>query len=514
MSFLDQINFVEKAREKKRRKEFLESLTPEQRGTLFDAAVDAQRKEFAAEKAGYGAGFDRAVDFARNGVASSFAPIALAPMIGFEGAALAAGGVVATSMSASAILTAQEKWTDYKASKLEQAATPINRKLFVSDSVTYDPSDATFKAATERRMASVQRVIGLSSMSVSDMQGLLKERTKEKEVVQADPQRPPMQFEGAISAGKTPEQAIAKESVDPVEAARQKQALAREAAQQLPAQPAPALQPETQPAPALQPQAPSVTPDVAAESGGAEAGPTSRVQVGKTRNILDLAKQSIAWGGVKLQDNNGKPVIETKDALLAPAVPFMNDDQRRERVDAMVDHAASKFAGKPLRLDGNEKFVAMAAESALARGLTVEVPEKHRKLVEEIEQRLTAQKKVAVADPEIEGAISAGTAPERVRAPEIDRTTAPENTTAPGRITGRLTALAETADERGLVMVTIQRAGASREAWVPASDNLKELVGKPVRFEPATPDQPARLVGLERQKQQQQSRAAGRELER
>ena len=471
MSFLDQINFIEKSREKKRRKEFLESLTPEERATLFDAAVDAQRKEIAAEKAGYTEGFSRAADFAKNGVTSSFAPIALAPVIGFDGAAIAAGGVVATSMSAAAILTAQEKWTDYKASKLEQAATPINRKLFVSDVVAYDPSDATFKAATERRMAPVHRALGLPSMSVSDLQGLLKERTKEKEVAPADLQHAALQFEGAISAGKTLEQAVAKESVDPVEAARRKQVLARETAQQA--------------------QARGMT-SASAEPGDSEAEQKKSVQIGKDRSLRDWVTQSMA-SGAKLLDNNGKTVIETQDALIAPVTPFMDDQKRRE---AMVEHAATKFAGKPLRLDGNDKFVALAAEAALARGLTVEVPEKHRKLVEEIEQRLAAQKEVAeeVEAPGIEGAISAGTSPER--------------------ITGRLTALAESADEHGVVKATIQRAGADHAAWVPASDNLKELVGKPVRFEPATPDQPARLVGLEQQKQQQQSRSAGREIQR
>lgn len=513
MSFLDHLNFAEKAREKKKRAEYLAALTPEQRGVLFDSAVSERRAELSAERAAIGAGMGTAVDFSKTGVMSSFAAVALTPTVGMEGAALAAGGIAATSLSSAAILSAQGAWVEHKSKKLEQAASSLNRHEFTG--VGY----LAFNGGPGR---DVMRSIGpldIDKMSVPDMERTLKkqrvldalapapspfsaaEQAREKQkIAREQAQAAPEMFEGVISSARPPEKQLAAAVVDvtadPVQAAREKQRIARADVQNK-------LGAPTVEAPVKEAQAPVITP--ATEAPAAESKPYC---LGRDRSMKEFVAASLASGS-KLLDNNGKPVIETKDALIAPASLRMSDDKRRERVEAMVEHATQKFPGQPLRLDGNEKFVGMALEAALARGLAVEVPEKHKKLLEQIETKL-AQSKPAPGVPDVEGTITAGT-----RVVEVNKAPAKDaEVKQPGRITGKLMSVAEQPDERGLRMAVVQRAGMDHAVWVPAeaSNDLKPLVGKGVVFEPPAKDAPARLVGLDQKKQQ--ARDNGQELQR
>ncbi len=508
MSLFDRLNFAEKAREKKKRGEYLESLSPEQRASIFDAALAERRMELSAERAGITAGLGRAVDFSKTGVMSSFAAVALTPSMGFEGAAVAAGGIAATSMTSAAALAAQDAWVNYQSKKLDVACSAVNRKLFVSDGVVFDPSDSTFKAPL--------RALGIDKMSVADMQAVLQskalgveqdkpvalavERAQQKQAlaraVAQQMTAPAVEpFEGVISAGKVPEK-TAEKAVDAVEQEQQKQALAREAVPQM------ADTEKVSP----QPVVPNVKVSPAEDSAKEvkETDHASRHIVGDNRDFKQFALSAMA-SGTTLVDNNGKPVIETKDALIAPASPLMTDAKRQERVEAMVDHATQKFPGQPLRLDGNAKFVEMAIEAALARGLTVEVPARHAQLLAEKEQALAQRK--AQNLPDVEGVISAGKIPEKSVARVED---------TPPRTTGKLVGFSADVGEDGRRQVTIQRAGQDVAVWLPAAqanpDDLKPLVGKPVRYEPPTANQPARLV--DRTPKKKQSLEAGLEVQR
>jgi hypothetical protein len=179
----------------------------------------------------------------------------------------------------------------------------------------------------------------------------------------------------------------------------------------------------------------------------------------------------------------------------------MNDDKRRERIEAMVDHAAKKFDGKPLRLEGNEKFVGAAIDAALARGLTVEVSAKHKDLLEaKLREREQQKEKGA---PTVEGVISAGRAPEK------------EISSEERLVTGKLVGFSIDPDAQGRRHITITRAG--QDVTVTASadhvkaDDLKPLIGKAVQFQAESEKGPARVVGLEQKKQQ--SRDPGRGIE-
>lgn len=231
---------------------------------------------------------------------------------------------------------------------------------------------------------------------------------------------------------------------------------------------------------------------------GVQAAPGTAIGkhlVGPGRSLPDFVAQSMASGS-RLLDGNGKPVIETKDALIAPASLMMTDAQRRERVEAMLTHAAQKFPAQPLRLDGNEKFMTMAIEAALARGLTVEVPEKHRQLLEKLTQQVEQK---STAAPQIDGVIS----PSLARTAEVNLATSDKD--KPVQVTGKLLSVDPQPNERGMIKATIQRAGSEHAVWVPGSgsDSLKPLLGKTVRFEPGGKDgAPARLVGLKQQRGQ------------
>lgn len=216
--------------------------------------------------------------------------------------------------------------------------------------------------------------------------------------------------------------------------------------------------------------------------------PVSRHIVGPDRSAFDVALKALTSGS-KLVDHNGTPVIDTKDALIAPASLFKDVNKQRERVEAMVDYAVKKFPGQPLRLDGSERFVGMALDAALARGLTVEVPEKHKQLLLQKEKQL---------------GVGAGQTPKRF---------IPEDDVQAGRTTtGKLVGFSLDTGPDGRRQITIQRAGQDVAVWLPDSkvDDLKPLLGKPVRYEPPTADHPARLVSLEQQKK----RDAGLEIQR
>ena len=463
------------AREKKKRNTYLASLDPEERGTIFDTALAERRGALSAERAGIGAGLDRTVDFSKTGVMSSFAAVALTPSMGFEGAALAAGGIAATSMTSAAYLAAQEAWVNYKSRKLELAGGSAQRAVFVAD-------------------GTAPRALGIDKLSADDMRSVLQskafnaelsavEQARQKQALARSEMRltntpVPEPFDGVISGGGVPEKAV-----DAVEQARQKQALARAALQQI-----------------KPPQPDALAEEPAPESK--ESAPASRHIVGDNRDFKQFALSAMA-SGTTLVDNNGKPVIETKNALIAPASPLMSDAKRRERVEAMVDHATQKFPGQPLRLDGNGRFVEMAIEAALARGLTVEVPAKYAELLakKEKEQSLSQPSPVLSPVPDVDGVISPGVSPQK----SVSRTD-DTPTSTPARTTGRLVGYSEDVGADGRREITVQRAGQDVAVRMPVSqanpEDLRALVGKPVRYEPETAGHPARLVDLTHAKKQ------------
>jgi len=512
MSFLDSLNVAEKSREKKRRRDYLDSLTPTQRGDLFDAAVEKRRGELSAERAGISQGFDRAVDFGRTGVTSSIAAVALTPAMGLEGGLVAAGGIAATTMASSALLSAQSAWVDYQSRKLE--ATMEKPELGLSARELFKISPEPVRSA---------KAVGIERLSIEQMQEMVARKEQARLVGQS------------IAANKEPEQGLGFETrlkalkdkqlsaqqaarvsmgepavgaAQPPEArvqeARQKQEVAREAAQEpfegiITAGRTPEKEKQ---APAAKVEQPA--PEVSLEESPDETKPGSRHFVGPNRSAKAVAQQAIA-SGMKLEDNNGKPVIETKDALIAPMALFMTDEKRRERVEAMVELATQKFAGQPLRLDGTEKFVSMALDAALARGLTVEVPEKYKELLAEKESALAVPGKQHPREIEPEGTITAGKVPEKARAVEAEK---------PERVTGTLVGYDKEADKDGRRKITVLRAGQEVSAWIPAAQTpaeLQSLVNKPVRLEPPAKDAPARLVP---QKDQRQQRDVSRELQR
>ena len=215
--------------------------------------------------------------------------------------------------------------------------------------------------------------------------------------------------------------------------------------------------------------------------------------VGRDKSVGDIVKMSMSRS-MRMIDPNGKPILETEKALIAPASPLLSDDKRRERIEAMVEHAAKKFEGKPLRLDGNEKFVSTAIDVALARGVAVEVPAKYRDLLIKKER----ERSVPTHSSEIDGVITPSAA-----TPEASR------------VTGRLKGVSDEAD--GKRTLTITRAGHDIALSVDAkqfdAEKTREMVGKAVRYEPQAGDVPARLVGLTKERAAQKQQGSAIELQ-
>lgn len=489
MSLFESLNIPERLREKKRRKEYLESLSPDDRRDLFDAVVASRRAEIAAEKEGIGAGLGASVDFVRTGVASSAAAVALTPVSGAESAIVAAAGITATSLGSSVYLTAKDKWLDYQSAKLDQ----VENKVPGYQQYTVPPRELFAENGDLSDIRSL-KPLRLDSMRVNDLQQLLEN----------------------ARAKKLADQDVANPVSPQVTAAREKQVITRQAVQQSLSAPepfdgmitagsSPEQKKETPERTVAQPSRPAQSlsgqPGVAAEEQQAEKD-VAQKQTPEKKSGLDFmgrVREALAEGQ-KLIDNNGRPVIETPRALIAPANPLLKDDQRVSRIEAMVDHAAEKFKGKPLRLDGNEKFVTTAMDAALARGLTVEVPEKYQQILDaKLAERQKAKEAPAVGK-EFEGMIAAGESQQQQR------------------ITGRVVGFDVVPGEDGLRAVSIERMGQRHDVRVDFHAMSKKdldvamAAGRLVRFEPARDGQPPRLVDLKKEKDL--GKQAGLELQR
>lgn len=224
--------------------------------------------------------------------------------------------------------------------------------------------------------------------------------------------------------------------------------------------------------------------------------------VGADRSLKDIAVQAMS-SGYLLFSFGGHAVLDSDTALIAPANPLMSEADRKERIEAMVDHAAKKFPDKPLRLDGNQKFVETAMDAALARGLTVEVPAKYQDLLAQREKAHTQQKQPApeVHGQEFDGVISASTG-------SVER----------NRVTGKLKNLTVDVDKDGMRTVTVQRAGYDVPIKIDGRQITPEqaapLVGKPVRYEPPAKGSPARVVDVQREKAQEKQKGQSLEVQR
>lgn len=237
--------------------------------------------------------------------------------------------------------------------------------------------------------------------------------------------------------------------------------------------------------------------------------------VGEDRVVGKVLLKKL-MAGETLIAPKGHPVLETTDALIAkvyPHIPGIGAEKRaiaeKDRVDAMIAHGVKKFAGKPLRLDGNKKFMTMAIDSALAAGVAVEIPKKYQALLLEREgiknQKAVVveeKKVVVVKEKKVEGIITASKKLE------------PEQT----RVTGRLTGYSADVDKDGARTLTIVRAGVDSTVKIDEKQfsvaQAKGLLNKPVRYEPPAKGKPARVVdtAIERSKSREKGTEIGLSL--
>ncbi|MDA8093664.1 MAG: hypothetical protein M0T84_07065 [Betaproteobacteria bacterium] len=235
--------------------------------------------------------------------------------------------------------------------------------------------------------------------------------------------------------------------------------------------------------------------------------------IGRDREMEGVAAK-LMTSGQQLWTPLGQPVIESNNGLLAPANPLMSEEARLERIEAMVGHAATKFPGQPLRFDGNAKFVGAAIDAAIARGLLVEVSEKHRDLLLEKEaglaRRITSQGEAINTPP-----LSEGRGQEV--APGVEGAVAPSRAGIEmSRVTGRLVDVSPIVAEDGTRTLTIKRMGQDVQVKIDARHfseaQAQALKGKTVRYEPRMRGEPPKVVNLTQERKRQQS--AQREISR
>jgi hypothetical protein len=197
------------------------------------------------------------------------------------------------------------------------------------------------------------------------------------------------------------------------------------------------------------------------------------------KQLVEAGPKSSMW-----QTDKGHTVLETEKSLIALSNPLMSEESRKLRAEAMIEKAAQKFPGKPLRIDGNKQFVESAIDAALARGVTIEVPEKYADLLLAKEQEQERAKKQALEQHV--------------------------------HVTGYLVGYSADPEDSRQRIVTIRRAGQDVAVKIDKNDvpeaRMQALVDKPVVLE-RKPGSPAVLTDRSKEKSQTRGADLSRTLE-